>query len=609
MTQERESKLPDDNSTQEIIREKTMQMTKNIRTGYYTVVMDPKYTARPSAPSGRREQVSSSCRAHKRAMFRKKTRDVDALISEQFVSTLKHVDYSTVQNFNKTCNLEDLYETGAVFAEGGQGVLRMAVDRELRRTAVVKTLKNADNPANLESFLREAKVTAQLDHPAILPIYSLNTDSGNSAHLVMRYIKGCNLKEYLERVDSFYRIDGVDSYDERRALFNRLDLFLRACDAMEYAHNRNIMHRDLKPENIMIGEYRDVYIMDWGIACPIIEPGYDPEKWVPPKTVMGTPRYISPEAVRGEHCDNRADIYALGLILYEIVTLNEAYSGITGEEVLERVSVGDMNLMKHRYGVPIDKDLFSIVMKATDPDQNNRYATVADFSADIRRYMRNEEVKANPDNWFTGLIRWCSRHPRMIAGISAAIIMLTILCASGVLIGRILLEKEYEATSNAVNQAFARNLFMAGKIEWLVTANQIKITSIQDGRQSSYYLTERQKIRLEQTLKPFSFLKESLKGQFIYRVSDGAQIFANPENIPLPEQLQKDMCDYVSGTYYTEKDDHYYLWCYIRMPSLKWVYLECFELESLRDHQHKMKKKTRFSGAVLRDSKISPIPF
>jgi hypothetical protein len=114
---------------------------------------------------------------------------------------------------------------------------------------------------------------------------------------------------------------------------------------------------------------------------------------------------------------------------------------------------------------------------------------------------------------------------------------------------------------------------------------------------------------LEQLLKPFSFLKESLKGQFIYRVSDGAQIFANPENIPLPEQLQKDMCDYVSGTYYTEKDDHYYLWCYIRMPSLKWVYLECFELESLRDYQHKMKKKTRFSGAVLRDSKISPIPF
>ena len=121
MTQERESKLPDDSSTQEIIREKTMQMTKNIRTGYYTVVMDPKYTARPAAPGGRREQVSSSCRAHKRAMFRKKTRDVDALISEQFVSTPKHVDYSTVQNFNKTCNLEDLYETGAVFAEGGQG--------------------------------------------------------------------------------------------------------------------------------------------------------------------------------------------------------------------------------------------------------------------------------------------------------------------------------------------------------------------------------------------------------------------------------------------------------------------------------------------------------
>ena len=595
------------NETTEIVREKTMQMTRDIRTGLFTVVADSCSSAVKRGKQ--RAETFSRSRRRKHFFFHRKKLDVDALIAEQFVSVPCPVDYSPVENFDKAFPLDAMYETGSVFAEGGQGVLRTATDRELRRTVAVKSLKRSRDPKQLESFLREAKVTAQLDHPSILPIYSLNTDSGKTAHLVMRHIKGCTLKEYLERIDSFYRIDGVDTFDERRSLFRRLDLFLRICDALEYAHNRNIMHRDLKPENIMIGEYRDVYIMDWGIACPIHEPGYDPENWVPPKTIMGTPRYVSPEAVRGEHCDQRADIYALGLILYEMVTLNEAYNGMTGEEVLQRVGRGDINTPEHRYDVPIDDDMYAIIMKATDPQPDNRYCTVGEFADDIRRYIRNEEVKANPDSLLNQIFRWCSHHPRLIAGISIAVILISLLSASALIINRIRVEKEREAVLNVTNQAFARNLYIAEKIERMLTAKAIQPEVRHIGKRSVFSLPENQKYILLQRLAQYQFYERALSGKFIYRIGDGEKIMSVPVNKSIPAQLFDAVRKYTAGTFYTVEDDRYFLWCYARIPAVKWVYIECFSVRSLRLEQAEMKKKNGLSGRVLHSTRLAPLPF
>ncbi len=617
MPQEQETTQAD--KTSEIVRDKTMLMTQDVRTGLYTVVSEPlngsisvsSSAASSSVPSAEKHlaRIKKKSNRNKHTIFRRIKGDVDSLISEQFISEPKKVEYSTVENFEKSTFLEDSYVSGPVFAEGGQGILRTAIDRELHRTAAVKTLKHSDDPEKLKSFLREAKVTAQLDHPAILPIYSLNTDADKSAHLVMRYIKGCTLKEYLERIDSFYRIDGVKSFDERKSLFNRLDLFLRVCDAMEFAHKRNIMHRDLKPENIMIGEYHDVYIMDWGIACPIYEDGYDPEKWVPPKTVMGTPRYISPEALRGEHCDQRADIYALGLILYEIVTLNEAYTGVTGEEVMQRVAQCDMNLLEHRYGVPIDDDLFAIIMKATEPQQNDRYSTVAAFADDIRRYMRNEEVKANPDTILSQIMRWCSRHPRLIAGITVGIILFFILVGAGLIIRRVAIDKERETVSNVVNQAFARNLYIAGKLEWMLASKIVVPAQHQEDGHTNYTLSAEQQVMLAKRIAQVKFLTKSLVGQYIYSYHDNKKILNLSHTDELPQQLRNEFRCYGNGTYISEKDGKYYLWCYSRVSGVKWVYLECFSLEMLRVEQLKTKKARRNSGNVMYNTKFAALPF
>ncbi|MBR6240024.1 MAG: serine/threonine protein kinase, partial [Lentisphaeria bacterium] len=251
-------------------------------------------------------------------------RDQDTTVS------FTHVDKSEIRFDDqldvKLADVTGEYRLGKIFAEGGQGIIREGEDLTLRRLVAIKTLKaQPDDSFTRGQFLQEARVTAQLSHPAIVPIYSLNTDDQNGLHLVMKLIDGKTLKSYLEQLDHQYRTSGIAQFDEHKSLMYRLEIFLRVCDALEYANSRNIMHCDLKPENILIGEFHETYIMDWGIARLIQEPGYDPEKWVRPSTISGTPRFLSPEAIHGEHTDQRADIYALGLILFEITTLSEAY--------------------------------------------------------------------------------------------------------------------------------------------------------------------------------------------------------------------------------------------------------------------------------------------
>jgi len=346
--------------------------------------------------------------------------------------TFTHVDNSSVRFDDKLdVKLEDIsaeYRPGKVFAEGGQGIIREGVDLNLRRLVAIKTLKvQSGDQFTRGQFIQEARVTAQLSHPAIIPIYSLNSDENDGLHLVMKLVDGKTLKDYLEQLDHEYRTSGVDQFDERKSLMYRLEIMLRVCDALDYANSRNIMHCDLKPENILIGEFRETYIMDWGIARQIEEPGYDPAKWVRPNTISGTPRFLSPEAVHGDHTDQRADIYALGLILFEVTTLKEAYMARTSAEVVSLVREGRIAETRHKYGVKIDPDLKAIIAKATAYDRENRYQTVRELATDIRRYMAGEETSANPYSVFGKLSAFAVRHKRTSLAFAAGCIILLLL--------------------------------------------------------------------------------------------------------------------------------------------------------------------------------------
>lgn len=336
---------------------------------------------------------------------------------EDISAVFTHVDHSSVQFDDKLeTKLEDInaeYRTGKVFAEGGQGIIREGMDLNLRRLVAIKTLKaQSEDQFTRGQFIQEARVTAQLSHPAIIPIYSLNTDKDDGLHLVMKLADGKTLKSYLDQLDHEYSTSGIAQFDERKSLMYRLEVILRVCDALDYAHSRNIMHCDLKPENILIGEFRETYIMDWGIARQIMEPGYDPATWVKPNTISGTPRFLSPEAIHGEHTDQRADIYALGLILFEVTTLKEAYMARTSAEVVSLIREGRIAETRHKFGFKIDSDLKAIIAKATSYDREKRYQTVREFATDIRRYMAGEETSANPYGIFGRLTSFAVHHKR-----------------------------------------------------------------------------------------------------------------------------------------------------------------------------------------------------
>jgi serine/threonine-protein kinase len=220
------------------------------------------------------------------------------------------------------------YRINTVLGTGGMGIVYQAWDPQLARPVAVKALalrpdkigsdaatqplRRRAEPEVMARFMREARIQARLDHPAIVPVYELH-DTGDEPYFVMKQLAGTTLHEVLaER--------------PRNVL---LRAFVDACLAIEFAHTRGVIHRDLKPANIMLGDFGEVYVLDWGIACvdgdASIPASFDdidsadPGTTVP-GTLLGTPGYIAPEYARGQPIGPPADVYALGCILFEILT-------------------------------------------------------------------------------------------------------------------------------------------------------------------------------------------------------------------------------------------------------------------------------------------------
>lgn len=314
--------------------------------------------------------------------------------------------------------LERQYEILKKFAEGGQGILSTAQDKILKRVVALKSLRteHLDNPIVRQAFLNEALITAQLEHPAIVTIYSLLKDEKEGVHLTMKLVHGQTLKDILHS-DVVQLEHGQLSrwaYDE--ILRKHIDIFLRVCDAISYAHSRGIIHCDLKPENLMVGEYGEAYVMDWGIAKSLSALKDSPKEGKGP--LDGTPRFMPPEAFRSGTRDTRADIYALGLILFEIVTLTHAYEADSIKDVIRLVLDGARKPVKNRFGVPLPASLVAIVDKATAYAPEDRYQSVEEFSTDLRRLLADEPIKALPDTVLMKVRRFVSRHAKAMLSVA-----------------------------------------------------------------------------------------------------------------------------------------------------------------------------------------------
>jgi serine/threonine-protein kinase len=204
------------------------------------------------------------------------------------------------------------YELGGVLGRGGMGEVVAARDARIGRDVAVKRLRaGGGSPDAVARFLREARIQARLDHPAIVPVHELGTDEHGQPYFTMKRLAGTTLKDRL----------GTG------AMQPLLRAFVDVCFAIELAHTRGIVHRDLKPSNIMLGDYNDVYVLDWGIARELVRKQSAPMPVVGDSTpgetaagtLLGTPGYMAPEQVRGDDVGTAADVYALGAILFEIL--------------------------------------------------------------------------------------------------------------------------------------------------------------------------------------------------------------------------------------------------------------------------------------------------
>ncbi len=231
------------------------------------------------------------------------------------------------------------YEDRARLGEGGMGEVRLCKDRRIGREIAVKVIKDGQGSGGdaRVRFEREARVQGQLEHPSVVPVYDLGIRADGSAFFTMKRVRGETLEEVVDR------LRGGDA--EAAATHNRrkmLGAFSSLCLAVAFAHSRRVLHRDLKPGNIMLGAYGELYILDWGLAKVLgaAEASSAPDTLEEPVeaplsqrhrtiagSMMGTPGYMAPEQIRGEidALDERTDVFALGAILFEVLTLEPLF--------------------------------------------------------------------------------------------------------------------------------------------------------------------------------------------------------------------------------------------------------------------------------------------
>ncbi len=285
---------------------------------------------------------------------------------------------------------------GPQLAAGGIGAVRVAFDRALQRRIAVKVLHDRSYTHYLlvHGFIREAQVTGQLDHPNIAPIYELGRDPQGGLFFTMKLLAGRTLHDV---------IAGQPARDPER-LHLRLGVLLKVCDALAFAHSRGVLHCDIKPGNVLVGEYGQVYLMDWGSAKLLpIPPGVDPELWVRDDLpalaageregiIFGTPEYMSPEQALGRHAalDERSDVFLLGALLYELLTGQPPYSESEPRLLLRMAELGDVAAPDTVVGGPVyfPPELVRITMRALAARPEERYPSVVAMQADIHALLR-----------------------------------------------------------------------------------------------------------------------------------------------------------------------------------------------------------------------------
>ncbi|MDH3981784.1 MAG: bifunctional serine/threonine-protein kinase/formylglycine-generating enzyme family protein, partial [Kiritimatiellaceae bacterium] len=297
----------------------------------------------------------------------------------------------------------------------------------------IKSLKNQfrEEEEVVDRFLKEARGTAQLEHPNIMPVHEMGVTDELGVFFTMKKIEGDNLKEILDRLEA-----NTSFYLKKYPLSRLLEIFLAVCNGVAFAHSKGVIHRDLKPANIMIGEFGEVLILDWGLvkkldekddACSDIQLRMDEFEGSNTMNgaISGTPNYMSPEQAEGHQGDINylSDIYSLGAILYHMLTYLPPFERTQLRKLLENVKTGNFKPPRQRRpDLKIPRELEAICLTAMGRFQVNRYQSVERFVEDIRNYQHHRDVRAYKAPRHIRFWKACRRNPVKSSVVVAALV-------------------------------------------------------------------------------------------------------------------------------------------------------------------------------------------
>ena len=352
------------------------------------------------------------------------------------------------------------YILGPEVARGGMGRVIRAIDRRLGRVVALKQLSD-DSPRRRIRFAREAQITARLQHPAIVPVYEVGPWPDGGMAYAMKLVSGRPLAEVIEKTTTL---------EERIALLPRV---IEVVDAVAYAHSQRVIHRDIKPSNIILGDFGESILIDWGVAKLLdgadgnlpagleeepeaadvtgdLEPPELPSGGLTlPGSVIGTPAYMAPEQAGGQPLDERADVYALGTMLYHLLSGHLPYRG-HGTEIVAQVIVGPPP-PRERVEPHVPAELAAVVARAMDRERQRRYSA-AELAAELRRFTTGQLVAAHRYSARERLRRWMRRHRAAVAVAAAALLLL----GAGALVSAIRILRERDQAEAARAEAIRR---------------------------------------------------------------------------------------------------------------------------------------------------------
>ncbi|MCM8532276.1 MAG: serine/threonine protein kinase, partial [Lentisphaeraceae bacterium] len=367
-------------------------------------------------------------------------------------------------DLGETRNLQELEE----IARGGEKRIIKAYDAQADRyIALARPIDESSE--GKERFLREARITASLEHPNIISVYEMSLDGSKLPFFTTELLEDRTLTKI---VDDFHK-------KKKGQLEDLLDVLLKVCDAVAYAHSRKVLHLDLKPDNIQVGAYGNILLIDWGLAkilnekenLYLNEADLDSDllnDLTLTGMLKGSPGYMAPEqaGLNGEK-NQQTDVYALGALLYTILTGTTHVIGQTQQEVLENTRQGKVRPLEGNTPV----SLKAVCLKALQLNQADRYNSVEDFRKELQTYLRGFATQAEDAGFFKQLSLLYKRKP-----IACQILLVSILVIALGTVGfikeltlreqeAVILQQETEETLRLYEDAKRKRELMAGKID------------------------------------------------------------------------------------------------------------------------------------------------